>query len=280
MAERNRVRWEGRGLHTGGFCAAEVSGSDLPGLRFTFPDEASFPVEEAIASGDGRGSTLSFPNGITIRTVEHLFSALAGIGIWNAEIRIEGGEVPALDGSSGDFARALLSFERDAAGKVQPLRIDAPVSVRDPRKGASVVALPAEHFGVTCVIDYPGTWIGVQAFTSERMDRKAYLEEIAQARTFCLESEIEALRRAGLGRGGSLENTLVIGPEGPLNPEALAWPNGCVRHKVLDLIGDLALLGRPIAAHLLAFRSGHALHLSLVSRLKRILKSPNRETRR
>ena len=280
MAERNRVRWEGRGLHTGGFCAAEVSGSDLPGLRFTFPDGVSFPVEEAAASGDGRGSTLSFPNGITIRTVEHLFSALAGLGIWNAEIRIEGGEVPALDGGSGDFARALLSFEGDAAGKVQPLRIDAPVSVRDPQKGASLVALPAEHFGVTCVIDYPGTWIGVQTFTCERIDRKAYLEEIAQARTFCLESEIEALQAVGLGKGGNLENTLVIGSEGPLNPEALAWPNGCVRHKVLDLIGDLALLGRPIVAHLLAFRSGHALHLSLVSRLKRILESPKREPRR
>jgi UDP-3-O-[3-hydroxymyristoyl] N-acetylglucosamine deacetylase len=281
MSDRKSVRWEGKGLHTGGFCAAEVTGSDMAGLRFVFSDGGCFRVEEATASGDGRGSTLSFPNGITIRTVEHLFSALAGLGIWNAEIRIEGGEVPALDGSAGDFARGLSVFEGDAAvGKAEPLRIDAPVSVRDPRKGASLVALPAEQFGVTCVIDYPGTWIGVQTFTSERMDRKAYLEEIAPARTFCLESEIEALRTAGLGKGGSLENTLVIGPEGPLNPEGLAWPNGCVRHKVLDLIGDLALLGWPIAAHLIAFRSGHALHLSLVSRLKRILKSPNRETRR
>jgi UDP-3-O-[3-hydroxymyristoyl] N-acetylglucosamine deacetylase len=278
MPDRQKVRWEGKGLHTGNFCAAEVTESDLPGLRFAFADGSTFPVEDAAASGDGRGSTLSFPNGITIKTVEHLFSALAGLGIWNAQIQIEGEEVPALDGSAKPFAMALSAFPE--AARTEPLRIDAPISVRDPRKRSSLAALPAERFGVTCVIEYPGTWIDVQAYTRECLDRKTYIEEIARARTFCLETEIEALRSAGLGKGGSLENTLVIGSQGPLNPEALEWPNGCVRHKVLDLIGDMALLGRPIAAHLVAFRSGHGLHLSLVSRLKRILQSPKREIRR
>ncbi len=281
MAERKRVQWKGKGLHTGISCSVEVVEADSPGLRFVFSDGTAFRVEEAAASGDGRGSTLSFPNGITIRTVEHLLSALAGLGIWNAEIRVEGDEIPALDGSAKPFALALSCFTGDpAAGKAEPLRIDAPVSVRDPGRGASLVALPAERFGVTCVIDYPGTWIGVQAYTVESVDSKVFLEQIAGARTFCLESEIEALRSAGLGKGGDLGNTLVIGSDGPINPEALESRDGCVRHKVLDLIGDLALVGRPLSAHVVAFRSGHGLHLALVSRLKRLTGAPKSETRR
>lgn len=269
MSERTRFRWEGSGLHTGEPCAVEVAESRTAGIRFFFGEEESFLVEEAVAEGDGRGSTLSFPNGITIRTVEHLLSALAGVGLWNAAIRVEGNEIPALDGSAAPFARelALLPKTRKLA-EVEPLRIGAPVSIRDPRQGRTLAVFPSETFGVSCAIDYPGTWIGTQAFCAERLDYAVYLEEIAEARTFCLESELDALRSAGLGKGGNFQNTLVIGKGGPLNPEALSFDDGCVRHKVLDLVGDLALLGRPIVGHVVAFRSGHGIHLSLVSRLR------------
>lgn len=271
MNERARFRWDGTGLHSGTACSVEVSESSLPGIRFLFSDGESFLVEEAAPRGDSRGSTLTFPNGITIRTVEHLLSALAGLGIWSAEIRVRGGEIPALDGSAAPFARGLLPLARKGSRfKVEPLRIQAPISVRDPRRGSSLVVLPAETFGVSCVIDYPGTWIGTQSFCSENLDPEAYLGEIAPCGTFCLESELDLLRSSGLGKGGSLENTLVIGKDGPLNPGILAFPDGCVRHKVLDLVGDMALLGRSIAGHLLAFRSGHGLHLALVARLRRI----------
>jgi UDP-3-O-[3-hydroxymyristoyl] N-acetylglucosamine deacetylase len=280
MNERKTVRWEGKGLHTGVSCAAEVAEGAFPGLRFAFRDGKTYRVEEALAVGDGRGSTLSFPNGITIRTVEHLLSALSGLGIWDAEIRVEGGEIPALDGSAEGFAEGLAPFVRHWGDReTRPFQIDAPITVRDPQRGASLAALPAASFGVSCVIDYPETWIGTQAYYRECLDRAVYRDEIAKARTFCLDSEIEALRSAGLGKGGDPGNTLVIGENGPLTREALAYPDGCVRHKVLDLIGDLALLGRPLLGHFLAFRSGHGLHLSLVSRLRRVLEDTKNENR-
>ena len=271
MSERECCLWEGAGLHSGTPCSVEVSGASLRGIRFVFGDGESFLVQEAIPRGDSRGSTLSFPNGITIRTVEHLLSAMAGVGLWNAEIRVKGGEIPALDGSAAPFARGLLPLARKGSPcKGEALRIQAPVSVRDTRRGSSLVALPADTFGVSCIIDYPGTWIGTQAFCSGNLDPSVFVDEIAGARTFCLESELESLRSASLGRGGTLENTAVIGQTGLLNPETMVFPDGCVRHKVLDLIGDLALLGRPVIGHFLAYRSGHGLHLSLVSRLRRI----------
>lgn len=271
MSECARFRWEGVGLHTGSPCAVEVEASAQPGIRFAFPDGRSYFVEEAAPEGDGRGSSLTFPNGITIRTVEHLMSGLAGTGLWGVTIRVEGPEIPGLDGSAADFSRQLKVL-RETAGtpSAEPLRVTVPVAVRG--RGKTLVILPAESFGVTCVIDYPETWIGTQAYHTERLDEATYIEEISRARTFCLESELDQLKAAGLGRGGNLGNAVVVGPEGPLNPEALAYPDGFARHKVLDLVGDMALLGRPLIGHVLAFRSGHALHLAMVSRLKRLLR--------
>jgi len=194
------------------------------------------------------------------------------MGFWNAEILVEGGEVPALDGSALPFASGISSFlERHEVAQPQAFHLETPVSARDPKNGRAIVILPAEAFGVSCVIDYPGTWIGTQAFHVGGLDPGTYLKEIAGAKTFCLESEVEALRAAGLGKGGTLDNTLVVGEKGPLNPLALTVPDSCARHKVLDLIGDLSLLGCPVVGHVLAYRSGHGLHLSLVSRLKRII---------
>lgn len=271
MDEGRKLRWEGIGLHTGSPCAVEVEASGQPGIRFAFPDGRSCLVEEAVPEGDGRGSSLTFPNGITIRTVEHLMSGLAGTGLWGVTIRVEGPEIPGLDGSAADFSTQLKVL-RETAGipSAEPLRVMAPVAVR--HQGRSMAILPAEFFGVTCVIDYPGTWIGTQAYHAERLDETTYIEDISRARTFCLESELDQLKTAGLGRGGNLENAVVVGPSGPLNPEALAYPDGFARHKVLDLVGDLAILGRPVIGHVLAFRSGHALHLAMVSRLKRLLR--------
>ena len=280
MSECMRFRLEGLGLHTGSRCAVEVTASTRPGIRFLFAGDQSFLVEEAIPEGEGRGSSLSFPNGITIRTVEHLLSALAGVGCWSAEIRVEGIEIPAMDGSASAFARELALFpETEKLAGVDPLRIQSPISVRDPRQGRALAVFPSETFGVSCVIDYPGTWIGTQAFCAERLDTAAFLDEIAEARTFCLESSLEDFRAAGLGKGGSFQNTLVVGKEGPLNPAALSFPDGCVRHKVLDLIGDLALLGRPLVGHVVAFRSGHGIHLSLVSRLRRIAQNLEKQNK-
>jgi len=271
MSEGASFRWEGVGLHTGSPCAVEVAVSALPGIRFVFPDGRFCPVEEATLQGDGRGSSLTFPNGITIRTVEHLMSGLAGTGLWSAAIRVEGPEIPGLDGSAADFCRQLrLLSKTGGAPSPEPLRVTVPVAVRE--RGKTLAILPAEYFGVTCVIDYPGTWIGTQAYQAENLDETTYIEDISRARTFCLESELDQLKAAGLGKGGNLANAVVVGPEGPVNPEALAYPDGFARHKVLDLVGDLALLGRPVIGHVAAFRSGHALHLAMVSRLKRLIR--------
>jgi UDP-3-O-[3-hydroxymyristoyl] N-acetylglucosamine deacetylase len=202
--------------------------------------------------------------GVLISTTEHLLSVLYSMGIDNAYIEIDNLEVPILDGSGLPFVRLLKEAGiRHYRRKRRYLRVRRAVTVED--KGKRISILPADTFGLTCDTDYPSP-VGRQSIEMD-VTPESYAREIAFARTFGWESDLEQMRNMGLIRGASLENAVCFTPNGVLNPEGLRAPDECCRHKALDLIGDLALLGRPLLGHVIAERAGHAMHAAVVARI-------------
>lgn len=262
------VTFSGVGIHSGK--TAEVKISPLPnggGVRFRFGDEC-WGIEEAALSDTRRKTGLAFPNGRCVFTVEHLLGALAGVGVDDAEIEIDGEEVPAVDGSALPFALALIEagiWEREEPFLERA--IFAPVAIDSGR--ASIVAMPSDVTRMTYVIDYSGTAIGTQ-IKDVVLTRDSFMNEIAPARTFGLCSEVDDLHRAGLGLGGDLDNVVIIGADGPLNTVGYRLEQECASHKILDLMGDLALIGFPVTAHYICVCGGHDIHAKLVDRLKSV----------
>jgi UDP-3-O-[3-hydroxymyristoyl] N-acetylglucosamine deacetylase len=202
--------------------------------------------------------------GVLISTTEHLLSVLYSMGIDNAYIEIDNLEVPILDGSGLPFVRLIEQAGiRPYRRKRRYLRIRRPITVED--KGKRISILPAESFRLTCDTDYPAP-VGRQSLELD-VTPESYATEIAFARTFGWESDLDQMRNMGLIRGASLENAVCFTPAGVLNPGGLRAPDECCRHKALDLIGDLALLGRPLLGHVIAERAGHAMHAALVARI-------------
>lgn len=212
-------------------------------------------------------ATTLMKSGVMISTVEHLLSALFGCGVDNAIIEVDSLEVPILDGSS----RQWVEFIKEAGVVELPaqrpyLRVLKRVEVSEKNRTMSIE--PADEFRITCEIDFNHPQIGHQ---KREISFKAgdYSKEIAPARTFGFVEEIEMLKQNGLARGGSLENAIALTKDGFLNPEPLRFDDEFVRHKILDIIGDLALAGMPILGHVRASRSGHGLHTMLLSSLLR-----------
>jgi len=212
-------------------------------------------------------ATTLMKSGVMIATVEHLLSALLGCGVDNAIIEVDSLEVPILDGSSQPWV-ALV--ERSGVIPLQAprafLRILKRVAVSEKNRVMSIE--PAAEFRITCEIDFPHPLIGLQR-CEWQLHNGNYAAEVAPARTFGFVEELEMLRQSGLARGGSLENAIALSREGILNPEPLRFTDEFVRHKILDIIGDLALCGLPILGHVRAARSGHGLHTMLISTLLR-----------
>ena len=202
--------------------------------------------------------------GVLISTTEHLLSVFYSMGIDNAYIEIDNLEVPILDGSGEPFVRLIEQAGiRQYRRKRRYLRIRRPISVED--KGKRISILPADSFRLTCDTDYPAP-VGRQSLELEVTPGR-FAGEIAFARTFGWESDLDQMRNMGLIRGASLENAVCFTSEGVMNPGGLRAPDECCRHKALDLIGDLALLGRPLLGHVIAERAGHAMHAALVARI-------------
>ena len=202
--------------------------------------------------------------GVLISTTEHLLSVLYSMGIDNVYIEIDNLEVPILDGSGLPFVKLIEQAGiRTYRRKRRYLRIRRPISVED--KGKRISILPDEAFRLTCDTDYP-TPVGRQSLELE-VTPERFASELAFARTFGWQTDLDQMRNMGLIRGASLENAVCFTPEGPLNPGGLRAPDECCRHKALDLIGDLALLGRPLLGHVIAERAGHAMHAALVARI-------------
>ena len=263
------LRFEGIGLHTGARASVEVAPADPDTgivfiLRAASAQHAVVTVP-AIAENivDTSRATVIGRDGVSVSTTEHLLSALFATGITNARISVDGPEVPIGDGSAQGFVDAI--YDAGVTEQNRPravLALEEPLVVRAADR--MVAALPASSFRVRCVADFPPP-IGTQYFYDE-IKPSGYRREIAGARTFGYLHEVEALRERGLARGGSLENALVFTPEGPMQP--LRWADEVVRHKVLDLIGDFALLGAWPQFEVVAFKSGHELH-ALASRALR-----------
>jgi UDP-3-O-[3-hydroxymyristoyl] N-acetylglucosamine deacetylase len=202
--------------------------------------------------------------GVLISTTEHLLSAFYSMGVDNALVEIDNLEAPILDGSGMPFVRLIreAGIKRLRARR-KYLRIRRPVVVED--KGKRISILPADCFRLTCDTDYPAP-VGRQSIELE-VTPERYASQLAFARTFGWQDDLDKMRDMGLIRGASLENAVCFTSEGPLNPEGLRAPDECCRHKALDLIGDLALLGRPLLGHVIAERAGHAMHVALVARI-------------
>lgn len=206
--------------------------------------------------------------GVEVATVEHLLSACMGLGIDNLVVEIDGAELPILDGSSAQFVQVLLNAGvRAIAAPQRVIRIIEPIEVRMGAKSAAL--LPAEDFDgldLDVTIRFADPAIGVQN-RRVQLTPESFLNEIADARTFGFLSDVEMLRAAGLGRGASMANTLVVDSGRVVNPEGLRFDDEFVRHKLLDAVGDLAMAGAPICGRFVADQPGHALNARLVRAL-------------
>jgi UDP-3-O-[3-hydroxymyristoyl] N-acetylglucosamine deacetylase len=257
---------EGVGLHSGSRASLSIRpASPDQGITFVRRDlgGVAIPAAHRYLQNSAYATTLGHGRA-GVATVEHLLSALHGLGVDNAVVEVDGGEVPILDGSARPFVEAVLAAgRRRQKARRRYLGLQQPIAIR--RAGRSIVALPSNELRVTYAIDFPHPAIGYQVW-SARLDEECFVSSVAPARTFCLLRDVEAMQRAGLARGGSLDNAVVVGEGGVLN-DSLRFPDEFVRHKVLDLIGDLALLGMPLRAHVIAFKGGHGTHAELVGAL-------------
>lgn len=203
--------------------------------------------------------------GVLISTTEHLLSVFYGTGIDNAFVEIDNLEVPILDGSSRPFVDLIRQAGiRRYRRKRRYLRILEPLTVEG--GGKRIAILPADRFLLTCDVFFGHPLIGRQKLDLE-VTPENYAAEIAPARTFGFAHELDKMRDMGLIRGASLENAVGFDGAGVMNPEGLRFPDEPCRHKALDLMGDLALIGRPLLGHVIAERAGHAMHVALVSRI-------------
>jgi UDP-3-O-[3-hydroxymyristoyl] N-acetylglucosamine deacetylase len=258
------VDFAGVGLHTGALARVHVEPQPPgSGLSFSLDDgDVVFPAHAEYVVDTKRATVLGIGD-ITVSTVEHLLSALFALGIDNARIDVAGPEIPILDGSSASFADAFAAVgivAQDAPRAV--FTVDRPYVFAD--GDAMLVVSPADAVRLRFAVEFAPP-VGAQ-YLDTSLEHGAYAREIAPARTFGYLHEVEALRAAGLARGGSLANALVFAPDGPLTP--LRWPNEVVRHKVLDLIGDFALLGAWPQCDILAVKSGHRLHARATAQLR------------
>ncbi|UBF27384.1 UDP-3-O-acyl-N-acetylglucosamine deacetylase [Kovacikia minuta CCNUW1] len=259
----------GVGLHTG----ASVQVRILPApvgrgryfVRVDLPETPEIPASIEAVSQTALSTELT-QGEARVRTVEHLLAALTGMGVDNARIELDGPEVPLLDGSAKEWVEAIAQAGILPQTELRPLRtIHQPVWIRD--QDAFVAALPATETRFTYGIDFELPAIGNQWHSWSPTGQATFETEIAPARTFGLLHQIDYLRQQGLIKGGSLDNALVCGSDGWLNPP-LRFANEPARHKLLDLVGDLSLLGEVPTAHFLAYKASHNLHTQLARSLK------------
>lgn len=255
----------GQGLHTGLKTGVILHPAPVGfGIVFSsLSDETRIPVKLENVTDTGYNTTLA-AGGRSVRTIEHLMSALHGFGITNLLIKTDD-EVPALDGSAAEFCRLLAEAgvtEQDAI--IEPIRIVAPIVVGNPGDGNEFIRVePADHLIIDYTLDYPKP-IGIQRVHFELTSQDAYLKQIAPARTFGLLREIARMSEMGLAGGGRLDNFILVDDQKVVNTK-LRFADEFARHKVLDLMGDLYLLGRPILAHVTASKTGHSDNLAMVT---------------
>jgi UDP-3-O-[3-hydroxymyristoyl] N-acetylglucosamine deacetylase / 3-hydroxyacyl-[acyl-carrier-protein] dehydratase len=264
------ISLKGVGLHSGKKVNLTFRpGETDSGIRFVRVDLPGRPeVKVGVdylfpKSGSLRQSHLD-KEGIQINTIEHLLAALNGSGIDNLIIDIDSSEVPGLDGSSQEFIKLLESagiVEQDKPRNY--ISIKDQVSVED--QGAVIIAIPCEDLKISYTLDYDHPFIS-KSFLQLAVTPEIFKAQLSSARTFCLEEEVADLHKKGLGQGGNYQNALVVGKNGVIDNK-LRFEDEFVRHKILDLLGDLYILGFPLKAHIIAVKSGHSLNLKLVKKI-------------
>ena len=258
---KNEVSLTGKGLQTGKR-ATMICRPALPGdgISFTRSDIALCPqmkLTEGLFSEDGRRRTEISLSGVKLQTLEHFMSALWALGIDNLKVEVEGPELPAMDGSALGFLPPLKQAGIEEQNYPRRyIKIAEPIHVSDGER--KITVLPAEKFSVSYKIDYPVSCIKNETLRMD-LDGRSFEREIAPARTFCLKKEALFLFFSGLGRGATFQNTLVLGNKGPIRTK-FRFPDEPLRHKVLDLVGDLYMIGLPVIAEFICERSGHALN--------------------
>ena len=257
----HEITISGHGLHSNRPCTVRLVPVASPtGLVFTYlPTGTEIPAKAELA-GDLVLSTTLVKDGIRLQTIEHLLSALSGLEVEHLRIEVDAEELPILDGSAAPWVEAILSAGICSLdGRRRFMRITKPVEVRNGSRW--IRALPFDGLRLRYVIDFPIPALGRQSRELSLTPEK-YRRELGSARTFCLAQEIDQMRARGLALGGSLDNAVVFGADGPLN-ESLRYEDEAVRHKMLDLVGDLALLGAPLLGLVEAHAAGHAMHVAL-----------------
>jgi UDP-3-O-[3-hydroxymyristoyl] N-acetylglucosamine deacetylase len=261
--------FEGIGLHSGRRTRVSVNPAQPgAGILFRRTDVAGSAPIPALWNNVGNVTlctTLTIPGGLSVATVEHLMAALSAAGVDDAEVLIDGGEVPILDGSAAPFFAGLEAVGFQIADqRRQKLRVTETVEVAV--NGSRARLEPHNGFAVECVIAFQNPLVGQSCYSADLIPER-FADDIAPARTFVFEKDVAQLRERGLALGGSLDNAVVVGADKVLNPGGLRFTNEFSRHKALDAIGDLYLAGAPILGRYVSFRAGHALNNALVKAL-------------
>ncbi len=256
----------GKGLHSGAKVSMKLkpsfAGSGIVFIRTDLEGRPSVAALPGSVTSTARGTGL----GDLVITVEHLLSSLYALSVANLEVELDGPELPSLDGSSRGFCDAVM--KTGLMDQKVPMNVAAPRSPLVVRDGdRCLIALPSDRFKISFMINYPVPFIGTQFFRFV-FDPGAYMRDIAPARTFGFMKELEELRSKSLAKGAGLDNAVAIGEAGYMNE--LRFHDELVRHKILDLIGDLSLAGREIRAHVIGIRSGHGLNIRLAKMLKEV----------
>lgn len=264
---KSSVSFKGNGLHSGkpAQLIIEPASADY-GIWFRRTDillgDAMIPARWDAVHQTPLCTRIENASGVSVSTVEHIMAALAGCGIHNALIEIDGPEVPILDGSSVEFVRGILECGVRSQGvPVRAIEILKPVSFE--QGDARATLAPAETLKIDFHIDFEDSAIGVQTKTLN-MSNGSFVRELCNSRTFCRASDVEAMHAAGLALGGTLENAVVVDGAEVLSPGGLRQPDEAVRHKMLDALGDLYMAGAPILGHYTGIRAGHAVTNSLL----------------
>lgn len=269
---KSELSFEGRGLHSGAPARMRIlPASGEYGIWFKRTDlrgvDPMIPARYDAVCDTRLCTRLANADGASVSTVEHVMAALAGCGVDNALIEIDGPEAPIMDGSSRPFAEAIARVGlRLVEGEDRVIRILAPVEVRE---GGRLARLePSDSFEIDFGIEFDDPAIGAQS-KRLRLVNGAFLEHLHDSRTFCRKEEVDMLRSMGLALGGSLENAIVVDRGAVLNPEGLRHPDEFVRHKMLDAVGDLSLAGAPIVGRYVARKAGHEMTNLLLRELFR-----------
>ena len=267
---RDSISFVGIGLHSGAKVRIRLRPSeDSSGIHFLRRDVAPgtglIPARWFNVHQSELCTVLINHYGSTIATVEHLLAALFGCGVDNALVEVDGPEVPIMDGSAAPYSELIARIGTRVIDRQRhAIRIERPIELREGDKYAILMPSPTPRISVS--IDFPGTPIGFQTFSVE-LTSEAFHESMARARTFGFKAQLEALRRKGLTLGGSLNNAVLIDGDRIVNEDGLRFNNEFVRHKILDVFGDLALAGIPIIGHYYAHKPGHALNQRMLEKL-------------